>query len=89
MRFYCPAMINFDFAEGIVSHFQGSLLASASFPATAVPTAQTRAEAIAATARAIADLHITAENARILTQATLDSLTGSIAAAMKPNNAGQ
>ena len=86
MRFYCPAMINFDFAAGTVSHFQGNLLASAQFAPVATPDATCRAEAIAATAAAIADQHITAENARILTQASLDTLTRAIAAAMDAKN---
>ncbi len=85
MRFYCPAMINFDFATGTVSHFQGSITASASFTPAPDPTADERARGIAATARSLVGMHITPENARILTTATLEALTSEIASTLNSN----
>lgn len=82
MRFYCPAMINFDFYTGTASHFQGNLTASAPFTPAPDPTAADRARAIAATARSLMGMHINPENARILTTATIQALTSEIASTL-------
>lgn len=86
MRFYCPAMINIDFAGAKVSHFQGAAVSESTSGAPAQPSPELRARAIAAVAQAIAGQHITAANARLLTQASLDAVTSTVASLMNPNH---